>query len=176
MAHEHRAGVSRRKFLAASLAGAAIRQAPTQEGLTLQGWAHQARTAIDNDPVLGLTAQWTDRRQTLEDLIFEWQRLERLVMTRAKRLGLDMGEAVGSRFPEAATMEVVNCSIHQAHDDLDDLARRAQRLQATSAEGALAKISLGLRVQGPYNWESNARELMEGGLVNLRAICSRGST
>lgn len=148
---------------------------PTQKGLTLEGLAHHARTAIDNDPVLGLCAQWTDRRQALEELTFEWQRWERLLMTRARRLGLDIDEAVGPRFPEATTMEVINCSIHQAHDDLDDLARRAQRLQATSAEGALAKIRLGLLVQGPYNWEPNARELLEAGVTDLEHLVEQNS-
>jgi len=173
MTYEHREGVSRRKLLAASLAGVTVGQAPTRDGLTLESLTHDALTAIDKDPVLDLCAQWTARRQTLEELIFEWQRLERLVMTRTKRLGLDVDQAVGPRFPEARTMEAINCNIHQAHDDLDNLARRARRLHATSGEGALAKIRLGLLVQGPYNWEPNARELVEGGLGELKGLADR---
>lgn len=121
MTHEHRARVSRRKLLAASMAGAAIGQAPTQNGLTLEGLADESLTAKDNDPVLDLCAQWTARRQTLEELIFEWQRLERLVMTRSRQLGLDMEEAVGPRFPETTTMAAIDRHMHIAHDELDDL-------------------------------------------------------
>ena len=37
-----------------------------------------------------------------------------------------------------------------------------------SAEGALAKIELGLAVQGPFDWRDHALELVEEGLKDLR--------
>ncbi len=173
MTHAHRAGFSRRNLLAASLAGVAVGKARTGDALASGVVADVTQALSSGDPVLGLCAQWTARRQSLEELIFEWQRLEQLVMTRAKKLGLDMDEAVGTRFPEAITMAMINREMLAAYDNLDDLTGRARGLTATSGEGALAKIGLGLRVQGPYNWEPNARELVESGVSELREICSR---
>jgi hypothetical protein len=42
MTYEHREGVSRRKLLAASLAGVTVGQAPTRDGLTLESLTHDA--------------------------------------------------------------------------------------------------------------------------------------
>jgi hypothetical protein len=43
-------------------------------------------------------------------------------------------------------------------------------MRATSIAGALAKIELGLKVQGPYDWQDHALELAEGGVSELKAM------
>ncbi|MDP3736444.1 MAG: hypothetical protein Q8R02_03585 [Hyphomonadaceae bacterium] len=40
----------------------------------------------------------------------------------------------------------------------------------TSIEGALAKVELGIKVQGPFDWRDHALELLEVGVADLRKL------
>jgi hypothetical protein len=51
---------------------------------------------------------------------------------------------------------------------LDRQAARIVVKRANSPEGALAKIEMGLKIQGPYDWEEYAFALIQDGCEQLR--------
>lgn len=129
-----------------------------------------APTGGSSDPVLGLAGAWIAQREQLEAMIFEWQRVETALMKKAKALRVDMDDARGGRFPEATAMRVLDRRMDVFYGVLENLAREASRLKAVSAEGALAKVGLGLRVQGRYGWQPHAFGLVQGGVEELSAF------
>ena len=48
-------------------------------------------------------------------------------------------------------------------------------MAAVSIEGALAKIELGLNVQGPFDWRDHALEIAESGIAELRQMTAAKS-
>jgi hypothetical protein len=65
-------------------------------------------------------------------------------------------------------MRILNQRIKAAYPELEEEAGAIHGLPTMSAEGALAKIELGLAVQGPFDWRDHALELVEEGLKDLR--------
>lgn len=65
-------------------------------------------------------------------------------------------------------MRILNQRIEAAYPELELEAGAIRALPKMSAEGALAKIELGLAVQGPFDWREHAIELVEEGLKDLR--------
>lgn len=65
-------------------------------------------------------------------------------------------------------MRILNQRIEAAYSELEEEAGAIYALPTMSAEGALAKIELGLAVQGPFDWRDHALELVEEGLKDLR--------
>jgi hypothetical protein len=125
------------------------------------------------DPVVAVAAAWIAKRQSLEAMIFEWQRLEKQLIKRAKTLDVAIDEARGRMFPEAAAMTALDRRMDRAHRVLETLARHASRLPAVGSEGALAKVDLGLRMQGRYCWQPYALELLERGAKELETFLAR---
>jgi hypothetical protein len=72
--------------------------------------------------------------------------------------------------PEALALRSLDLEISNSVEWLEDEAREILALPARTIGGAIAKIELGLRVQGPYDWRDNARELAEQGLSELRIL------
>jgi hypothetical protein len=167
MSETERSRVSRRSVLGSTLAVPLIGAAPASAGFV--GMPGGGST----DPVLGLAGAWIANREQLEALIFEWQRLEKALMKKAKALGVDMDDARGGGSPEAAGMRTVDRTMDTTYGVLECLAREASGLRAVSAEGALAKVDLGLRVQGRYGWQPYALELLQGGVGELGACLAR---
>ncbi len=56
---------------------------------------------------------------------------------------------------------------------LERMARAIVLLRPMSAEGALAKIRVGLRIQGPYDWEDYAFALVQDGCDQLALMLTR---
>ena len=67
-------------------------------------------------------------------------------------------------------MRILNQRIEAAYPALEQDAGAIRALPTMSAEGALAKIELGLAVQGPFDWRDHALELVEEGLQDLRGM------
>ena len=77
-------------------------------------------------------------------------------------------KACDSELPEASAMRILNKRIEAAYPELEKEAGAISALPTLSAEGALAKIELGLAVQGPFDWRDHAIELIEEGIIDLR--------
>ncbi len=160
MANGDRHSVSRRRLIAASLGVPAVSMMPTG-GVGL----HQG--SVLPDPLVERVAAWITERQRLDALTFAWQRLETQLMSRAKALGVDMDDARGRRLPEARAMRALNGKMKASYRELADLAEGSGLMRAVSVGGALAKVRLGLRVQGRYGWQDHALELVQGGADEL---------
>jgi hypothetical protein len=119
------------------------------------------------DPVVTLAAAWIAKHDKYEEIIFEWQRLEKLLFGRARANGVAIETAQRRKFPEAVAMKALDRQMNKAYGELERLAHRANLMRPTGAEGALAKVDLGLRVQGRYGWQPYALELLAGGAGEL---------
>jgi hypothetical protein len=126
------------------------------------------------DPLVERVGAWIAERQRLDALTFGWQRLETQLMGRAKALGVDMEDARGRRLPEARAMRVLDGKMETSHRELSDLAKAASLMRAVSVEGALAKVELGLSVQGRHGWQDHALELLQGGTDELGVFLEQG--
>lgn len=160
MANGDRHSVSRRRLIAASLGVPAA-------SITLPSVAELYHGSMPSDPIVERAAAWIAERQRLDSLTFAWQRLETQLMGRAKALGVDMDDAREPGLPEARAMRVLDAKMETSHRKLADLVAAVRSMRAVSAEGALAKVDLGLRVQGRYGWQDHALELLQGGADEL---------
>lgn len=151
--------MSRRGMLAASIAG---------PGLGRLGMAQTH--APHGDAVVAKAAEWISERHRLDEITHQWQRLETQLFRRARGLGVEIEEARGQQFPEVRTMRMLDERRETAYIILGGLAKEASVMRAVGLDGALAKIDLGLRVQGRYNWHDNALQLVEGGVSDLRTF------
>ena len=83
---------------------------------------------------------------------------------------MNLSQAGRSGLPEARAMRALDRKIKSAGKKLDRRAARIVLKRVTSRrEGALAKIEMGLRIQGPYDWEEYAFALIQDGCEQLRA-------
>lgn len=169
MSRADRSRVSRRDMLVSPLAiplnGTAAAQA---------GSVRAPQSGELPDPVLAVAAAWIANRQSLEAMIFEWQRLEKQLIKRAKTFDVAIDEARGRKVREAAAMTALDLRMARAYSVLETLARDASRLPAVTAEGALAKVGLGVKVQGRYGWQPFALELLESRAGDLGAFLEQG--
>ena len=65
-------------------------------------------------------------------------------------------------------MRILDQRIKATYPELEAEAGAIRALPTMSAAGAIAKIALGLAVQGPFDWRDHALELLEEGLKDLR--------
>jgi hypothetical protein len=121
----------------------------------------------DCDQVPERAASWMVRKARLEGMIRQWQSLESILHAKTRR-DRTFGEACDSDQPEACAMRILNKRIEATYPELEQEAEAISALPTMSAEGALAKIELGLAVQGPFDWREHALELVEEGLKDLR--------
>lgn len=108
-------------------------------------------------------------------MIREWQGLESILLAKA-RMRSEIPDPYESDMPEACAMRVLDRRINAAYPELEAEAGVIWALPTMSAEGALAKIELGLAVQGPFDWREHALELVEEGLKDLRDMIGREQT
>lgn len=107
------------------------------------------------------------KKARLEAMIRRWQHLESVLHAKTRR-NMAFDEASDSELPEASAMRILNKRIEATYPELEKEAGAISVLPTLSAEGALAKIELGLAVQGPFDWRGHALELVEEGVVDLR--------
>ncbi len=167
MANGDRHSVSRRRLIAAPLGLPAMSMMPIGGSGLHQG-------SVLPDPLVEMAAAWITERQRLDALTFARQRLETQLMGRAKALGVDMDDAREPGLPEARAMRVLDAKMETSHRKLANLAEAARLMRAVSVGGALAKVVLGLRVQGRYGWQDHALELLQGGADELGVFLEQG--
>lgn len=125
------------------------------------------------DPVPERTAAWLSRQDRREAMIRHWQELESLffLKTRWAKSTVDYED---SDLPEACAMRILDKRINAALPAMATEAAYILALPTMSAGGALAKIELGLAVQGSHDWRPSALELVEEGLKDLRDMLGLG--
>lgn len=119
------------------------------------------------DPVPERAASWIARKAWLESMIRQWQSLESILHAKTRR-DTTFAKACDGDTPEACAMRILNQRIEAAYPALDEEAGAICALPTMSAQGAVAKIELGLAVQGPFDWRDHALELVQEGLKDLR--------
>ena len=119
------------------------------------------------DPVPERAAAWMARKARLETMIRRWQNLESILHAKARRQ-MEFPDAYDSDMPEACAMRILDQRIKATYPELEEEAGAIRELPTMSAKGAIAKIQLGLAVQGPFDWRDHARELLEEGVKDLR--------
>lgn len=120
------------------------------------------------DPVVTAVRQWMDDQRSRDAMIREWQDWENALCARIRLLPMNLSQAGRSGLPEARAMRALDHKIKSTGKKLDRRAARLVLKRVTSLEGALAKIELGLSIQGPYDWEEYAFALIQDGCEQLR--------
>jgi hypothetical protein len=115
-------------------------------------------------------AKWAIMDQALTAMERDWQDLETRLFQKAALLQVGCDAATRGDLPEAIRMQELDVLITAAYGELENGARDVGLISARTAAGAIAKIELGLKVQGGYDWKVGALELIVGGIFDLRAI------
>lgn len=160
------------------IAGAAV--AP----LALNGAAHAAKPGraeapptaptSNPDPVVAKAAAWMAAYDAREALIREWQDQETALFAKVKAANISVDRGMRGGMAEARAMRALDRKIKTARKKLDRDAGRIVLMRATSARGALAKIMVGLRIQGPYDWNDEIVEaLVRDGCEQLALMLER---
>lgn len=123
------------------------------------------------DPVTRAVAKWLCGRAEVDALALRWQRLETQLFKRCKHLGLT--RALRSGLPEARELRALTRKLNSAERKLERSAQQIAQMRATSGQGALAKIEMGLRLQEPQDCEEMAWVLIKGGADELREVLKR---
>lgn len=158
--------ISRRRLMTATLAAPLIgsRSAEGDAGGILR---------FASDPVVARAEAWIGSKARINAMTLEWQALENQLWQVAREQRVKFEKACRSRLPEARAMCALDRHIRAGYRDLAQSAEEISAMSAASIDGAIAKIALGVKVQGPYDWQDNALELAEGGLAELRALIRR---
>jgi hypothetical protein len=156
--------ISRRSILAGTVLLPASAAVPIPQKLE-QSLGHGTP-----DMIVAHAAAWTAADENLTAMQLAWQDHESAVFDKARRMKINCARACESNWPEAKAMRALDVQITAAYARLEALAGKIQRMRATTIAGAVAKIQLGLQVQGPYDWQEHALELVEDGLVELREL------
>ena len=128
-----------------------------------------ARASVaKSDPIVAKVAEWIAVQDTREAMMLEWQDWENALCAKIKPTRMNLTQAARSGLPEARAMRALDRKIKTAGKKLDRAAGRIVLMQPISQQGALAKIELGLRIQGPYDWEDYAYALLQDGFEQLR--------
>lgn len=156
--------MSRRSLLAASIATPLV-------GPSAKRRRRDLSTLLQNGdgPLVERASAWAVDATNIEAMQYRWQDLESLVFDRALELKMCCSEACDSDWPEAKEMRLLSAQIERGYRRLERNAGRVSRMIAITPTGALSKIELGLKWQGPYDWwKPYAWELMEDGISELR--------
>mgnify|MGYP000048559831 CR=1 FL=1 len=153
--------------------------------LALNGAAHAAKpgraeapcaSALTSkpDPVVAKAAAWMAAYDAREALLREWQHQETALFTKVKALNVSVDRGMRSGMAEARAMRALDRRIKVARKKLDRDAGHIVLMRATSPQGALAKIMVGLRIQGPYDWNDEIVEaLVQDGCEQLALMLAR---
>jgi len=153
--------VSRRAVMIGAFATPAAAQASLAANLP---------TSAAPDQLASKAAEWIATDERLTALQLSWQHLETLLFAKARQMKMDCEHACQTNLPEAQAMRALDKEIEETRRRLDATAGEIRLIPATTIAGAIAKIQLGLKVQGPFDWQDHARELLEDGLAELRGL------
>ena len=124
----------------------------------------------DGDLLVAAVADWEAKRCSLDTMIFRWQGLEDKLAHKARELGVGFADACGGDLPEARAMRVLDIKISATQRKLNDRVSEIRNIAGTTVAGAIAKVRLGLAAQGKFDWQDNARELIEEGIEELHLL------
>ncbi|MFT3723895.1 MAG: hypothetical protein QM773_09935 [Hyphomonadaceae bacterium] len=130
----------------------------------------KARQQPVRDSIVELVSDWMIQDERVADLQKQWQRLESALFVKAANRGRDCGKAVRGNSAEARAMRLLDVQITHGFKSLAAGAAEVLAIKASTLEGALAKLELGLRLQGPFDWRENARELIDDGSSELKSM------
>lgn len=134
----------------------------------MQNKSLPSRRANATSCLLGATAEWIGLHNQRIAKIQEWQRLETQLFAHAKRDGIAVDASLESDQPEAQAMKSLDKQIEELGQRTDDIAASILSQPAESLVEAVAKIEVGLKIQGPEDWQPYALELVADGLDALR--------
>jgi hypothetical protein len=120
------------------------------------------------DPIVAKVRAWTAEHDARNALMLEWQDWEEALCAKIGSTGMDLKQGIRSGLPEARTMRAIDRRIKASGKRLDRAAGGIILMRAITLEGALAKIQMGVKLQGPYDWEEHAYALVLGGIEQLR--------
>ncbi len=147
--------------------------------LALNGAAHAAPAttapaSTEADPIVAKAAAWMAAYDAREALVLEWQDHETALFAKVKAMNISVDRGMRSDMAEARAMRALDRKIKAQRKQLDRDAGRIVVMRPTSAQGALAKIMVGLRIQGPYDWNDEIVEaLVQDGCEQLALMLAR---
>ena len=110
------------------------------------------------------------KNQELRTFVLEWQALETTLFAKARLAGISCSNATERELPQAKAMRELETRIEELTTWLNAEARDVSALNAQTIPDALAKIEMGLEVQGPHDWQDPAFALLNDGLLCLRCL------
>ena len=125
-------------------------------------------TDIEASDLLLAIVEWTSLNDQRVARIQEWQRMETQLFSKAKRSCIAVQKYLKTDRPEVETMKALDRRIEELGQLTEDLAAKILSLPAESLAEAIAKIEVGLKIQGPEDWQPYALDLVEDGLGALR--------
>jgi hypothetical protein len=155
--------VSRRAVMIGAFAGPAAAQASLAANLP---------TSAAPDELASKAAEWIATANRLTAMQLRWQHFETLLFAKARQMNMSCEHACQSNLPEAQAMRALDTEIEETRRKQVATAGEIRLIPATTISGAIAKIELGLKVQGPFDWQDHALELLEDGIVELRRLVS----
>lgn len=128
------------------------------------------RSEAAADYLVERATNWAMRHQRLFEMEQQWQRLETALFAKAATLKISCDAAMRGNLAEAKDMRALDAEIEASHRDLAVEAGEIRAMKSTSVAAALAKVELGLRVQGPFDWRDHARQLIDDGIEELKSM------
>lgn len=123
--------------------------------------------AVESSSLLGAKAEWISLHNKRLAKIQAWQCLETQLFTKAKRKGILVEASLESDQPETLAMKTLDKRIEELSQQTDDLAEYILSKPIGSLAEAVAKIEVGLKIQGAEDWQPCALELIEDALDAL---------
>lgn len=166
---------SRRKLIAGA-AAAPLALTGVAHGTKPDEAAEVSRTSRappSRDPVVAKVEALIVERAAIEAMMEEWADLEVALCTKIKSNGMSLTRACRSQLPEARAMRALDRKIKLGFRRMHLQARRIVLMRPSSPQGALAKIKLGVRIQGPYDWNDEyVYALVQDGCEQLALMLS----
>jgi hypothetical protein len=127
------------------------------------------QAAQPEDSLTEQVSEWICEREAADGLVSKWQSLEHEVSRQARSLSVDFEKRARSNLSESQRMRVLEKQIAAAERRLEELADQIANQQSWSAQGALAKIRLGLHMAQFPVGDETPWALVKAGFEDLRA-------
>jgi len=137
---------------------------------SLAGGSKVERKAGRPSSILAKVDYWIAADARLTGLQLRWQELETHLFAEAGRRDMSCESAMRSSLPAAVQMRSLDEEVIAAREQLERLADEIRQTPARTFREAIAKMELGLAIQGPYDWRDHALELLADGMAELRAL------
>jgi hypothetical protein len=115
-------------------------------------------------------ANWIAVNEHLTDLTFKWQKLETQLFVNARRQGEEIDEVCRCNPAIAKALESLDTNIAEVDQRLEALAGEIGAMKIETLGDAVAKLEVGLRIQGPEGWRPHVLELLENACAALKRL------